>query len=941
MSVQLIVFPQSYDGILNPIASAPTQFITDMASVSPSSMESSATPIGAANILDAFSTNPPQTNSWRKFVSNSNGTPYVPLQQNPFGFLLSSGPCTGSSGVTNGGVYRKLMNLTVGAIYEFSAEITAGDVSSAAGALIIQVFNGNTAIATTGYNSSTATNISLTWTAQTPQDTICISFLQAAQCDAVRVINFSVLDTFVAPPSPVNLSSGEVILDLYEDEDIPLTLSVDEFKNVAEKVQSYSKAFNLPATKRNSRILDHVFEITRVSNGLNFNPYKRTQCILKQEGFILFKGYLRLIDMSEKEGEVSYNVNLYSEVIALADTLKDKTFQDISFFELEHTYNKSNIKKSWEDSAGTGIAYPNANTSGFRDNYSTLKYPFVNWTNNTPISNGSNGPAGFPYLTGLGQVFRPFINIKYLIDRIFQDSSFTYTSSFLATTDLNRLYMDFNWGSAREPNSNLGQGTGENANFSTNYAAVAPTWTTVEQDTETYSLAPDLGYDTSTAKFTASFDGQIFSGSFHSAVTATPTSVGTNNQYMGILKAQIQDSLGNDIGTAGYETFYTTNDYASFFDYAVNFSFSATLQQGQSLKFVFQRSTDCSQLYQFYSNHPNLSFTVNMITTIQTGTSSTTSGTLLRGLRSDLNQWEFLKGLITMFNLVTLPDEDNPNNIIIEPYSDVFIPTATAGNTLANRGIEHDWTDKIDVSEMKLEPLTDLNLKTIFKFVEDEDDFAFMNYKAQVQQHLYGSKRFNAGTEFNILDGEDEIVAEPFAATVVKSLMPQFGALVVPAVYSYDQADMTSEGFDNSPRIMYNNGKKNSGISYNIPPQNGGAGGDEAFYLQFSHLTQIPVSVSIPPNANTDTRDFHFGECQLLVGDATPYNLYSLYWAPYYNELYNPDVRIMTIKVNLSPSDINMFKFNDTVMIKNREFRVNKIDYKPNDLATVEFILIT
>ena len=48
----------------------------------------------------------------------------------------------------------------------------------------------------------------------------------------------------------------------------------------------------------------------------------------------------------------------------------------------------------------------------------------------------------------------------------------------------------------------------------------------------------------------------------------------------------------------------------------------------------------------------------------------------------------------------------------------------------------------------------------------------------------------------------------------------------------------------------------------------------------------------------------------------------------------------MTIKVNLSPADINTFKFNDTVMIKNRVFRVNKIDYKPNDLATVEFILI-
>ncbi len=69
-------------------------------------------------------------------------------------------------------------------------------------------------------------------------------------------------------------------------------------------------------------------------------------------------------------------------------------------------------------------------------------------------------------------------------------------------------------------------------------------------------------------------------------------------------------------------------------------------------------------------------------------------------------------------------------------------------------------------------------------------------------------------------------------------------------------------------------------------------------------------------------------------------NLFNLYWLPYYSELYNPDTRIMTIKVNLSPSDINTFNFYDTVMIKNRTYRVNKIDYKPNDLATVEFILL-
>ena len=48
----------------------------------------------------------------------------------------------------------------------------------------------------------------------------------------------------------------------------------------------------------------------------------------------------------------------------------------------------------------------------------------------------------------------------------------------------------------------------------------------------------------------------------------------------------------------------------------------------------------------------------------------------------------------------------------------------------------------------------------------------------------------------------------------------------------------------------------------------------------------------------------------------------------------------MTLKVNLSPADIENFKFYDTVIIKSREYRVNKIEYKPNTLAKVEFILI-
>jgi len=135
---------------------------------------------------------------------------------------------------------------------------------------------------------------------------------------------------------------------------------------------------------------------------------------------------------------------------------------------------------------------------------------------------------------------------------------------------------------------------------------------------------------------------------------------------------------------------------------------------------------------------------------------------------------------------------------------------------------------------------------------------------------------------------------------------------------------------------MYNNGIKDTGTSYYIPPQNGGTSSNTTDFLQFSHLSEVPSD-------SGSTTDFHFETQQMLTTLGTPpvNNLYSMYWQPYFNELYNPNTRTMTIKVNLSAADINTFKFNDTVYLKNRTFRVNKIDYKPNDLSTVEFILIT
>ena len=896
MSVQLIVYPQNYEGFTSSNFNLPVEMLANgnnFVNVGDyvSSYPAPSSTLSQQAITALFP--PTYFNTWYGYYTTTNSS--SPIYSPPLDLVvLIEDGC---------GILQNLTNLTAGLVYNL--EITV-DTGTAFVPINIDIFNEDvldTAIVTTP--TSAVTTVQFT----APNDNftvLSITNLNVSTGDSILIENISIM---VAPTEPTILGDGQVILDLYEEEDLPLTLSVEDFKNVAENVASYSKAFNLPATKRNNKAFDSIFEITRDYTGLIFNPYQKTECVLKQDGLLLFKGYLRLLDVTDKLGEISYNVNLYSEVVALADTLKDRDFRDLGFTELEHDYNYTEIRNSWQGL----LNYTNAGTSGFRSG-TTVRYPFVDWNHNYSVTNG-----GMTKLLTLESSFRPFINIRYLIDRIFEASDFTYESAFISSdADFNKLYMDFNWGGDNLAALYNDSGTG----YLSSSQTATQSYTTVLTNDNTFPS--NAGY--SAGVFSPVNDGTTYNIDYSHIIFNSSASSGLKMRWV-----MVKNGVTSTIDQVSQVLVDPSN-------FIYSGSLNETLNIGDTLYLEFL-TTSISATTLAISGTTSSYETIVVVSGI-----STSNNSLSQTLRGELGQWDFLKGLITMFNLVTLPDEDNPNNIIIEPYGDVFISTGS-GTTLANRGIQHDWTDKIDVSEMKLEPLADLNKKTMFKFVEDDDDYAFNQYKRNVGGQageggfLYGSNEWDAWNQFDILEGTKEIVAEPFAATVVKPLMSQFPEFITPSIYARG-GDATWEGFENSPRIMYNNGVVDMvSTTYSVPTQNGVSGDAlEDQFLQFSHLTDIPTSSAIP----STTIDFHFGICQLMtgVGTPTPNNLFNLYWLPYYSQLYNPNTRVMTIKVNLNASDINLFKFNDKVFLKSRIFRVNKIDYKPNDLSTVEFILI-
>jgi len=742
-----------------------------------------------------------------------------------------------------------------------------------------------------------------------------------AQLTTITDISITEIGTSTTTTTGTALDlAGQEILDLYEEETIPLTLSVDDFKDVAAKTQSYSKAFNLPATKKNNKIFGSIYEVTKKSDVYTFNPYVSTAVVLKENGFMVFEGFLRLIDVVDKNGEISYNVNLYSDTVGLMDSMKDKTFNELPLSELDHEYNIESIQASQTGALPLLNPLPPGTLAGVAgaDTTAVLKYPLVDWAGSmnrdaTSVHTALGATDGNPSMNKLEDGFRPFIQLKYLVDNIFADSGFTYTSDFLTSNYFSKLFMDFNWGEERNgsaPNRN---------NWVKRKTALVNT--TVGQS---YTTAPltQLGsppgsaelWDSTNYRFQSDVNNLTASGEYRIQIE----NVSTYQEWTAFLRIAVFNAGGSVIETIKYEV--RDADHADgrvqpLGGASISGGFDVVLNNGDYIALQSKTLTGSGDIK--FSN------TTTSFLNVTYSNTAVSVLSLLQVARGDLGQWDFFKGLITMFNLITLKDAQDPSNLIIEPYNDVFVTNPNIKTI--------DWTHKVDISDIKLKPF-DLHKRTLFKYEEDEGDYPFSVYKAATGGYLYGSKDFDA-SGFDLLSEETEIVANPFASTLIKPLFDDIADFYAPVIYGANEDATEFGSIKNLPRILYDTGVHTINDSYYIPAQNGEGDDNATTYSLFSHTSAVPSTL-------TDT-DLNFGECQLMIGDSPTDNLFSTYYFQYFSELYSADVKTMTLKVLLTPEDVSNFNFYDKVFIKNREYRVDKINYKPNDLATVDFILIT
>jgi len=760
------------------------------------------------------------------------------------------------------------------------------------------------------------------------------------------------------------LNDGQVILDLYKDETIPLSLSADDFTKVDEKIASYSKSFMVPATKHNNKIFSFYFDVTRsqAHDVFFFNPFAKTQAKIKDDTVLIFEGWMKLINVQIKNGQISYNINLYSEPTTFCDYLKAGTLGDLDMNELAHEYLLgTGIPDSWDDSIGLPLTNPLPVTSLAYDpalgvnNTNVIKYPFINWSGQFTLQTANKIMVGMPE-----NVFRPVIQCKYLLDKMFELTPFSYTSNFLNGSIFKKCFMDYNF-------------SGDQALLASTYvqndqqewaASSTGAWTNLTlpiTQAENPVGTAFATYANATGLFTMNANGQLMT-------TGQPRFYRDWFNGEGEWRAQKTD-LGGVVTTAAsgvinfndgaWPSSSGSTDCSALDGTAapiVNASEAQcgagrangmwqifTLQQNETLQFQFRKSAGGGTIWQSTNEQVNtwqhdfLKDSYNnkdrnmMSFTILGG--EATINFLQQGIRAQLKQYDFWSGIKNMFNLVTMADKNNPNRLIIEPYADVFL------NNPDSKQI--DWTEKVDMSNVKIQPLNKLPKITKFTYVEDNADYRVTQYKNALGGYLYGTKTYEAGNQFfSLLAGEKKIVAKPFAPTMTAPLTMLFPDFICSHIYS--SADGAYKPFANKPRILFDEGlhftpmaPNGQQLEYGVSWLFGFAGQLYTSYGRMSHLTQ-------QNSTGANTQDLNFGECPLVqpVGNSPTDNLFNTYWLPYYDALYNPDCRSVNIKMKLSPADINEWNFWDTILIKNRVYRVNKIKYNSGLLASVELILI-
>lgn len=668
------------------------------------------------------------------------------------------------------------------------------------------------------------------------------------------------------------------VLDTMGGTDIAVTYSIGDIEDVTKQRGSFSKTITLPNTPTNRACFAYAYNIQSFVGG--FQPNKRIRAAMWEDGVQVFSGVLQLLSMSKTKGTVTYEVGLFTDNVSLFKAIEGNMLVNTAGVTgMNHTPTSGHVSGTWTASGAlsSGYVYGVVDAAGFTD-----------------ILNQGGGWFQAPWWR-LG----PSIYVKKMVDLIFAEAGFKYSSTFLNSSFFNKLVMPYAAGTmpiSLSGNNILAASTG-NLVLST---AINSTLLFQNDSVAPYYDRPSYWVASSSI-----FTSPILPTRWNVDITfqVSGTSVGPNFYY------DFQASLRN-INTSS--NIAIVSNARGFTERTTTVRFSnVTIPANTNVDIRFRLD---SVFFFGYTILPGA--------TVQWTCLENPVGIGVLDMRTalpaDVKQSDLLQDLQKMFNLQFMPDPQDPKLLYIEPWKDFY----SSGSVV-------DWSQKSDENAEQNLTNGDPNAYTniIFKY-KDMGDYLSKTYKQSypLAREGYGGRIFNTSNFY----GKGDKVVETLCGTLI------------PASFSTDKIVGRTWDIDGT---LASGSVKPLQTGYRLAQYNLIEGQTEWAY-QYGVSGNVALSVGILKmpfvshidNPYAPNVDLTFGQPRLVYYNAVnasgnPYaytnnNLYNTYWLNYINETVSQEALQLELTMLLSSVDIYQLDFRKPVYYGGIRWRLLEIrDY--------------
>lgn len=662
-------------------------------------------------------------------------------------------------------------------------------------------------------------------------------------------------------------------IELFSDETITITSSIQNFNDLGKIFTDYSKSFTVPASAVNNKIFSHWYE-NAVSNG--FDQRKKYFGRIEIDDIPFRFGKFQLEKADKKDNMIeSYTINFTGNLTQLKDRFKEDKLNSLNYNALNFDYNQTNV---------SNILNGSSLISGY------VAFPLIGSDRRYECGTGSGSDITTTSGTIDARELFPAIPVWRIFEYIQTKYNITFSGVFLQSLLFLKLWL---------------------------YLKNAEKFTLKTEPLKINFTVRDSDFNNTTLGYlNLTTDELIFR--FNDLISSNALSNVRLESWIEIFPtdASIQYTVeiyDNGILYLTYENLFGNSDICYFSKLRSNepkINGEYPLHKF-SFKIVSNLPMTFTSTIQYKRNYglPTLTDMYGY------GTFQTTSSLLnIQNYVPDITVEAFLIGIIKAHNLMIIPLSETSFEFVT---MDVYFERGRILDIT-----EYCGTDEEQISKPRI-------FKSI-KFAFEKSENIINNAFRGVFNREYGDLPY---TNDNITSTEVYDVKLPFEDIMYERYIPPItnGStitnFVTATLWNKDQQPYTPK-----PVLMYINSRVTllvNGVNTPIKYKFGATLFNQSFYRLFTNETPIAAT----DQAYLYSLNFgdEFGVVDTSL--APPNGLFTTYYSKYVENLYNIRTRKVTVKTMLNTNILNSIKLNDRIILKNKRYTINTMTV---DLITKE-----